>query len=139
MEDLTDMQNHVLSYLQSFYSLEEKGVKERRGQQISEKRENRVLVKQSTVESKAEINREMRNVSRSIKREVTKASALEKGKKPSIHERLEINERKIQEKQGKDKPKRGANRDVRERKSLMDNRKYGCLLGFVLLRNRLHL
>ena len=29
MEDLTDMQNHVLSYLQSFCSLEEKGVKER--------------------------------------------------------------------------------------------------------------
>ena len=81
----------------------------------------------------------MGNVSRSIKQEVTKVSALEKGKKPSIHERLEINERKIQEKQRKDKPKRGANRDVRERKSLMDNRKYGCLLGFVLLRNRLHL
>ena len=107
------MQNHVLSYLQSFCSMEEKGVKERRGQQISEKRENRVLVKQLTVESKAEINREMGNISRSIKQEVTKASALEKGKKPSIHERLEINERKIQEKQGKDKPKRGANRDVR--------------------------
>ena len=30
MEDLTDMQNHVLPYLQSFCSLEEKGVKERR-------------------------------------------------------------------------------------------------------------
>ena len=29
MEDLTDMQNHVLPYLQSFCSLEEKGVKER--------------------------------------------------------------------------------------------------------------
>ena len=32
MEDLTDMQNHVLPYLQSFCSLEEKGVKERREQ-----------------------------------------------------------------------------------------------------------
>ena len=30
MEDLTDMQNHVLPYLQSFCNLEEKGVKERR-------------------------------------------------------------------------------------------------------------
>lgn len=29
MEDLTDMQDHVLPYLQSFCSLEEKGVKER--------------------------------------------------------------------------------------------------------------
>ena len=29
MENLTDMQNHVLPYLQSFCSLEEKGVKER--------------------------------------------------------------------------------------------------------------
>ncbi|WP_243026235.1 Arm DNA-binding domain-containing protein [Dorea formicigenerans] len=32
MEDLTDMQNHVLPYLQGFCSLEEKGVKERREQ-----------------------------------------------------------------------------------------------------------
>ena len=39
MEDLTDMQNHVLPYLQSFCSLEEKGVKERREQQIAEKNE----------------------------------------------------------------------------------------------------
>lgn len=37
MEDLTDMQNHVLPYLQSFCSLEEKGVKERREQQVTEK------------------------------------------------------------------------------------------------------
>ena len=37
MEDLTDMQNHVLPYLQSFCSLEEKGVKERREQQVQRK------------------------------------------------------------------------------------------------------
>ena len=37
----------------------------------------------------------------------------EKEKKPSIHERLEINKRIIQEKQGKDKPERGADRGVR--------------------------
>ena len=113
MEDLTDMQDHVLPYLQSFCSLEEKGVQERREQQISEKRENRVPVKHPTVESKAETNREMGSVSRSTKQEVTKVSAPEKGKKPSIHERLEINKKKIQEKQGKDKPERGADRDVR--------------------------
>ena len=33
-----------------------------------------------------------------------------KAKKPSIHERLEINKGKIQEKQGKDKPERGDDR-----------------------------
>ena len=38
MENLTDMQNHVLSYLQSFCSLEEKGVKDRREQQVAEKK-----------------------------------------------------------------------------------------------------
>ena len=32
---------------------------------------------------------------------------------PSIHERLEINKRIIQEKQGKDKPERGADLGVR--------------------------
>ena len=36
-----------------------------------------------------------------------------KEKKPSIHERLEINKRIIQEKQGKDKPERGAGLGVR--------------------------
>ena len=41
MEDLTDMQNHVLLYLQSFCSLEEKGVQERREQQVADKKESR--------------------------------------------------------------------------------------------------
>ena len=46
MEDLTDMQNHVLPYLQSFCNLEEKGVKERREQQIAERygEENRCIL-----------------------------------------------------------------------------------------------
>ena len=35
-----------------------------------------------------------------------------KEKKLSIHERLEINKRIIQEKQGKDKPERGADKYV---------------------------
>ncbi len=39
MEDLTDMQNHVLPYLQSFCNLEEQGVKERREQQRKEMKE----------------------------------------------------------------------------------------------------
>ena len=42
-----------------------------------------------------------------------KRAMTEKEKKPSIHERLEINKRIIQEKQGKDKPERGADLDVR--------------------------
>ena len=36
-----------------------------------------------------------------------------KDKKLSIHERLEINKKIIQEKQGKDKPERGADLGVR--------------------------
>ena len=36
-----------------------------------------------------------------------------KEKKPSIHERLKINKKIIQEKQGKDKPERGADLGVR--------------------------
>ena len=50
MEDLTDMQNHVLPYLQSFCSLEEKGVKERREQQVVEKNESREVVPRAGVE-----------------------------------------------------------------------------------------
>ena len=46
MEDLTDMQNHVLPYLQSFCSLEEKGVKERREQQVAEKLCQELALKQ---------------------------------------------------------------------------------------------
>ena len=110
MEDLTDMQNHVLPYLQSFCSLEEKGVQERRKRQVAEKRENRVSAMQSAGASKAKT---MGSVSSSTKQEVTKVSVTEKRKKPSIHERLEINKKKIQENQGKDKPERGADWGVR--------------------------
>ena len=113
MEDLTDMQNHVLPYLQSFCSLEEKGVQERREQQVAEKRENRAMMKQPAVEAKNDNNERTGSSSRNAKQGVKKASVSEKGKKPSIHERLEINKKKIQEKQGKDKPERGADRGVR--------------------------
>ena len=50
MEDLTDIQNHVLPYLQSFCSLEEKGVKEKREQQVAEKNESREAVPRSGVD-----------------------------------------------------------------------------------------
>ena len=42
-----------------------------------------------------------------------KKASIGKEKKPSIHERLEINKKIIQEKQGKDKPERGADVGVR--------------------------
>ena len=104
MEDLTDMQNHVLPYLQSFCSLEEKGVKERREQQVAEKNESREAVSRAGVE----INTAVKDAGKSERKPVTG-----KEKKPSIHERLEINKRIIQEKQGKDKPERGADLGVR--------------------------
>ncbi len=44
MENVTDMQNHVLPYLQSFCSLEEKGVQERLEQQVAEINESREAV-----------------------------------------------------------------------------------------------
>lgn len=53
MEDLTDMQNHVLPYLQSFCSLEEKGVKERREQQIAERNEERIDERVTSTEENA--------------------------------------------------------------------------------------
>lgn len=53
MEDLTDMQNHVLPYLHSFCNLEEKGVKERREQQIAERYEGRADERVTSTEANA--------------------------------------------------------------------------------------
>ena len=103
MEDLTDMQNHVLPYLQSFCSLEE-GVKERREQQIAEKNESREAV----LRTGGEANIAVKDAGKAERKAITG-----KEKKPSIHERLEINKRIIQEKQGKDEPERGADLSVR--------------------------
>lgn len=111
MEDLTDMQNHVLPYLQSFCSLEEKGVQERREQQIAEKQDSMVGVARTATEMKME-NTKTAGKGTSIKQSEVKRANV-KIKKPSIHERLEINKRKIQEKQGKDKAERGADLGVR--------------------------
>ena len=110
MEDLTDMQNHVLPYLQSFCSLEEKGVKERREQQIAEKNESREAVPRTGVEA----NTVVKDAGKAERKAITeKKTMIGKEKKLSIHERLEINKRIIQEKQGKDKPERGADLGVR--------------------------
>ena len=110
MENLTDMQNHVLPYLQSFCNLEEEGVKERREQQIAEKNESRVAVPRTGVEA----NTVVKDAGKAERKAITeKKTMIGKEKKLSIHERLEINKRIIQEKQGKDKPERGAGLGVR--------------------------
>ena len=107
---MNDMQNHVLPYLQSFCSLEEKGVQERREQKIAEKNESRETVPRTGVEA----NTAVKDVGKAERKPVAQKRAMTgKEKKPSIHERLEINKRIIQEKQGKDKPERGADRGVR--------------------------
>ena len=104
------MQNHVLPYLQSFCSMEEKGVQERREQKIAEKNESRETVPRTGVEA----NTAVKDAGKAERKTVEQKKAMaRKEKKPSIHERLEINKRIIQEKQGKDKPERGADLDVR--------------------------
>ncbi len=110
MEDLTDMQNHVLPYLQSFCSLEEKGVKERREQQVAGENERKEAVQKAGVEANIAVKDAGETEREPVAQKKTTAG---KEKKPSIHERLEINKRIIQEKQGKDKPERGADLGVR--------------------------
>ena len=110
MEDLTDMQNHVLPYLQSFCSLEESGVKERREQQVAERNEGRVTAPRAEVKA----NEVVKDIAKADNKPgQQKQTATGKDKKLSIHERLEINKRIIQEKQGKDKQERGADLGVR--------------------------
>ena len=110
MEDLTDMQNHVLPYLQSFCNLEEKGVKERREQQIAERYEGRADERVTSTEANAVV----KDVGKTDRKPAQqKQAVVGKDKKLSIHERLEINKRIIQEKQGKDKPERGVDLGVR--------------------------
>ena len=111
MEDLTDMQNHVLPYLQSFCNLEEKGVKERREQQIAERNKGRADERVTSTEANAVV----KDAGKADRKPAQQKQAVDgKDKKLSIHERLEINKRIIQEKQGKDKPEREADRDVRQ-------------------------
>ena len=109
MEDLTDMQNHVLPYLQSFCSLEEKGVQERREQQVADKKESKTTAVIGT-EKQANVKDAGKAERKSVPQ---KKVMVGKEKKPSIHERLEINKKIIQEKQGKDKPERGVDLGVR--------------------------
>ena len=109
MEDLTDMQNHVLPYLQSFCNLEKKGVKERREQQIAERNEGRADERVTSTEANAVVKDAGKTDRKPAQQ---KQEVVGKDKKLSIHERLEINKKIIQEKQGKDKPERGVDLGV---------------------------
>jgi hypothetical protein len=109
-QKLTDMQNYVLPYLQSFCNLEEQGVKERREQQIAERNEGRADERVTSTEANAVV----KDAGKTDRKTAQQKQMVDgKDKKLSIHERLEINKRIIQEKQGKDKPERGADRGVR--------------------------
>ncbi len=104
------MQNHALPYLQSFCSLEEKGVEGRREQKMAEKNESREAVPRT---KRVEASTAVKDAGKAERKTVEQKKAMAgKEKKPSIHERLEINKRIIQEKQGKDKPERGADLSV---------------------------
>lgn len=75
MEDLTDMQNHVLPYLQSFCNLEEKGVKERREQQIAERYEGRADERVTSTEANAvvkDVGKQIENRHSRSRREMEK-------------------------------------------------------------------
>ena len=87
MADLTDMQEHVLPYLQSFCSLEEKA---------PEKSENTVIASKLEIESG--------KIAMSGIKDKTKAIGSEK---KSIHERLRINKKIIAKQQGKDSKEKG--------------------------------
>ena len=91
-------------------ALAEKGVKERREQQITERNEGRADERGTSTEANAVV----KDAGKADRKQVQqKQAVVGKDKKLSIHERLEINKRIIQEKQGKDKPERGADRGVR--------------------------
>ena len=61
-----------------------------------------------------EANTAVKDAGKAERKAITEKKTMTgKEKKPSIHERLEINKRIIQEKQGKDKPERGADLSVR--------------------------
>ena len=77
---------------------------------ICENFKNREAVPRAGVE----INTAVKDAGKAERKAVAQKKAMPgKEKKPSIHERLEINKRIIQEEQGKDKPERGADLGVR--------------------------
>ena len=85
-------------------------MKERREQQVVERNEGKEAVSRAGVKA----NTAVKDAGKAERKAVAQKQEMPgKEKKPSIHERLEINKRIIQEKQGKDKPERGADLGVR--------------------------
>ena len=89
--------------------MEKKRVQERREQQVMDKKQSRATAV-TGVDKSANVKDAGKVENKSVSQ---KKAAIGKEKKPSIHERLEINKKIIQEKQGKDKPERGADFGVR--------------------------
>ncbi|MCI6204815.1 MAG: hypothetical protein MR663_13220, partial [Lachnospiraceae bacterium] len=97
MADLTDMQEHVLPYLQSFCSLEEKAPEKVEGAvQLSVDGEKKLV--ERTVSDKGALKQGSL---------IESKKTMEKKEKKSIHERLKINKEIIAKKQGKDSKEKG--------------------------------
>lgn len=97
MADLTDMQEHVLPYLQSFCSLEEKAPEKVEGVAKStvqgERRELGIVVTDKGALKQGTLSADVRDA--------------DKKEKKSIHERLKINKEIIVKQQGKDSKEKG--------------------------------
>ena len=85
-------------------------MKERREQQVAEKNESREAVPRASVEANTAVKDEGKAEKKAV---IQKKAMPGKEKKPSIHEDYCDLRLIIQEKQGKDKPERGADLDVR--------------------------
>ena len=84
-------------------------MKERREQQIAERNEGRADERVTSTEANAVV----KDAGKTDRKTAQQKQTVDGKDKLSIHERLEINKKIIQEKQGKDKPERGADFGVR--------------------------
>lgn len=81
---------------------------------MKEGREQRKEMKEEQRGTSTEANAVVKDAGKTDRRTAQQKQTVDgKDKKLSIHERLEINKKIIQEKQGKDKPERGADFGVR--------------------------
>ena len=81
---------------------------------MKEGREQRKEMKEEQRGTSTEANAVVKDAGKADRKPGRQKQAVDgKDKKLSIHERLEINKKIIQEKQGKDKPERGADFGVR--------------------------
>lgn len=97
MADLTDMQEHVLPYLQSFCSLEEKAPEKAEGTVKA------TVTGEKKLPERAASDKGTRKQGFLLENE----KAIEKKEKKSIHERLKINKEIIAKQQGKDCKRKG--------------------------------